>query len=290
MRHGDLAVLVAALLLIRDLVLDLDGARARLDHLLGEQVRRLGVSEAGVDVGDDRHDVGLVVVDLRLDELHRRVVARRARRVELREQQVELAGVGLTEEGVELLDQRGNGGLLVHRLVGEGPELAAQRRDHPPREVEVALVGRLQVLLDRDQLLLPDEAVPDAERLRVDRRVGVVLGHVGAHDVGGVLRDLEARAEAVLGPHSGDGLGVDGVPAVPVLVLECPDGVDVVLVSGHGVSFVAVSVTAEAGRVRPTRRGSGCRREWSGRRGSRRRARPLRRSPRRRRTGRHRSG
>ena len=62
-RDGDLAVLVAALLLVGDLVLDLERAGAGLDHLLGEQVGRLGVAEAGIDVGDDRHDVGLVIVD-----------------------------------------------------------------------------------------------------------------------------------------------------------------------------------------------------------------------------------
>ena len=67
-RHGDLAVLVAALLLVGDLVLDLQRAGAGLDHLLGQQIGRLGVAEAGVDVGDDRHDVGLVVVD-RVEQL-----------------------------------------------------------------------------------------------------------------------------------------------------------------------------------------------------------------------------
>ena len=63
-RHRDLAVLVTALLRVGDLVLDLDRAGARLDHLLGQQVGRLVVAETGVDVGDDRHDVGLEVLDL----------------------------------------------------------------------------------------------------------------------------------------------------------------------------------------------------------------------------------
>ena len=264
-RHGDLAVLVAALLLVGDLVLDLDGAGARLDHLLGQQVRRLGVAEAGVDVGDDRHDVGLVGVDLRLDELFGRLIARRTRRVELREEQVEFTRVGLTEERVQLFDERGDRGLLVHRLVGQGSELAAQGRDHPPREVEVALVRRLQVLLDRDELLLADEAVPDAERLGVDRRVGVVLGHVATHDVGGVLRDLEAGAEPVLRPHAGDGFGVDRVPARSVLFFQGPDGVDVVLVLGHDVCpslevDQALVVSQRGGRITRIRRGTGCKR------------------------------
>ena len=42
-----------------------------------------------------------------------------------------LAGVSLAQESVEFLDQRRNAGLFVHRLVGQGAELAAQCRDHP---------------------------------------------------------------------------------------------------------------------------------------------------------------
>ena len=62
-RNGDLAVLVAALLFVGHLVFDLERAGAGFDHLLGEQVGRFGIAETGVDVGDDRHDMGLVVVD-----------------------------------------------------------------------------------------------------------------------------------------------------------------------------------------------------------------------------------
>ena len=53
MRHSHLAVLVAALLLVGDLIFDLQRARTRLDHLLCEQIGRLGIAKAGVDVGDD---------------------------------------------------------------------------------------------------------------------------------------------------------------------------------------------------------------------------------------------
>ena len=58
-------------------------------------------------------------------------VARVARLVELAEQPAEFARVGLAQEGVEFGDQRGDGGLLVHRLIGQGAEFAAQRGDHP---------------------------------------------------------------------------------------------------------------------------------------------------------------
>ena len=133
-RHGDLAVLVAALLFVGDLVLDLQRAGAGLDHLLGQQVGRLGIAEAGVDVGDDRHDVGLVVVDrARCSALPSASspAARAASRS--RNMHAQLAGVGLAQEGVEFLDQRRNRGLLVHRLVGQRAEFAsAARRPSSP--------------------------------------------------------------------------------------------------------------------------------------------------------------
>ena len=85
-RHRHLAVLVAALLLVRDLVFDLQGAGARLDHLLGEQIGRFRIAEAGVDVGDNRHDVGLEVVDRVEDRLFLLLVASLAGGVEVAEQ------------------------------------------------------------------------------------------------------------------------------------------------------------------------------------------------------------
>jgi hypothetical protein len=211
-RDGDLAVLVAALLFVGNLVLDLDSAGPGLDHLLGEQIGRLGIAEAGVDIGDDRDDVGFVAVDPGLDLLGLDRVAGFAGGVKIAEQQAEFARVGLAQESVEFLDQRRNRGLLVHRLIGQGAEFAAQRGDHPAREVEVAALGGPEVLLDRDQLLLADEAVPAAQRLGVGARIGVVGGHVAAHDRGGVAGNVETAAEAVLEAHAGDGFGVDPIP------------------------------------------------------------------------------
>ncbi len=217
MRHGDLAVLVAALLLVRHLVFDLQRAGARLDHLLGEQIGRLGIAEARVDVRNDRDDVGFVVVDRVLQPLGFGRVARFARCIQIAEHSAQLTRVSLLEEGVYLLDQLGHGSFLVHRLVGQGPEFAAQRGNHPARQIEVAALGAAEMLLDRDHLLLADKAVPRAQRLGVVRRIGVVGIHIFAHDLCGVLRDVEPGAEAVLQAHAGSALGIDRGPGVTAL-------------------------------------------------------------------------
>ena len=237
-RHGDLAVLVAALLLVRDLVLDLERAGARFDHLLGEQIGRLGVAEAGVDVGDDGHDMGLEVVDLLDQLLLAGLVAFLARLVEVAEDVVHLARVGLAQEGVELFDQRRHRGLLVHRLVGQRAEFGAQRRDHPAGQVQIAAIGlAAEVLLDRDQLLLGDEAVPAAQRLRVLGGIGVIGRHVGPHQRRGVAGDVQTGLEAVLQAHARDGLG--GHPVPGRLGLEERLGcVDLALIRGRALEGV----------------------------------------------------
>jgi len=232
-RDRDLAVLVAALLLVGNLVLDLQRAGARLDHLLGEQVGRLGVAEARVDVGNDRHDMGLEVVDLLDQRRFLGLVAFLAGGVELTEDVVELARIGLAQEGVDFFDQRRHRGLLVHRLVGQRTELGAQRRDHPAGQIDIAPVGvAAGMLLDRDQLLLGDEAVPAAERLGVLGGIGIIRRHVGAHHRRGVAGDVEAGLETVLQPHAGHGFGSDAVPRG--LVLEQRLGrFDVALIGGR---------------------------------------------------------
>ena len=63
MRNGDFAVLVTALLFVRNLVLDLQRAGTSFDHLLGEKIGRLGVAETSVNVSDDRNHMGFVIVD-----------------------------------------------------------------------------------------------------------------------------------------------------------------------------------------------------------------------------------
>ena len=212
MRHGHFAVLMAALLFVGHLVLDLQRAGAGLDHLLGQEVGGLRVAEAGVDVGDDRHHVGLVIFDAIQQFGFTGAVAGHTSGVDIPVQAAQLTGVGLAEERIDLLDQRGDRGLLVHGLVGQGAEFGAQGGDHPAGQVDVAALGGAEVLLDSDDLLLADEAVPGAQRLGVKRGVGVVGGHVGAHDGGGVASDVQPGLEAVLQPHARHGLGVDAVP------------------------------------------------------------------------------
>lgn len=216
-RHRHLAVLMAALLLVRHTVLDLQRAGAGLDHLLGQQIGRFRIAKAGVDVGDDRHDMGLEGVDLFDQRLLGGLIAGLAGGVELAEDLVQLALIGLAQEGIELFDQRRHRGLLMHRLVGQRPEFRAQRGDHPAGQIEIGAVGGAEMLLHRDQLLLRDEAVPATQRLGVFGAVGVIGGHVGAHQRRRVARDVEAGLEAVLQAHPGHGFGLDAVPGVLVL-------------------------------------------------------------------------
>jgi hypothetical protein len=122
------------------------------------------------------------------------------------------ARIRLTQEGVELFDQRRHRGLLVHRLVGKRSELGAKGCDHPAGEVQIAAIGGAEMLLHRNQLLLGDEAMPAAERLGVFGAVLVIGGHVGAHQRCRVAGDVEAGLEAVLQPHARDGFGGDAVP------------------------------------------------------------------------------
>ena len=153
--------------------------------------------------------------------------------VQLAEQAAQFTGVGLAQERVQLTDQRADRGFFVHRLVRQRAELGAQRGDHPARQVQVAAVGAVEVLLDGDHLLLADEAVPATQRLGVLGRVGIVGGHVGTHDLRGVLGDVQARLELVLRTHAGGVLGIDRIPRAAVRLFQASDCLDVVLILGH---------------------------------------------------------
>ena len=163
MRHGDFTVLVATLLGVRYLILKLDAASTRFDHLLGQQVGGFFVTETGIDVGNNRHNVSFVIVDLGLNVSFSSGIASFTGGVEFAEQTAQLAGISLAQEGVKLFNQRRNRRFFVHRLIGQWAEVRAQRGNHPARQVEVALVSRLKVLLDGDHFLLADKAVPAAQ-------------------------------------------------------------------------------------------------------------------------------
>ena len=100
----------------------------------------------------------------------------------------------------------------MHRLIGKWSELGAKGGDHPAGEIEIAAVGLAEVLLDRNQLLLRDEAMPATERLGVFGGIGVIGRHVGAHQRRGVASDVQAGLEAVLQTHACHGFGGDAVP------------------------------------------------------------------------------
>ncbi len=237
MRNGHFTVLVATLLLVGHLVLDLDTASACFDHLLGQQVRCFGVTETSVDVGDDRHNVSFVIVDL-LDQLvSLGVVASVLSFFQGAEQVVQFPGIRLTQEGVQFFDQTRYSGLLVHGLVRQRAKLGAQSRNHPARQVQVTTLGGTEVLLDGQQLLLTDEAMPATQGLGVLSRVLVVVRHVFAHDFRGELGDVQTSLEFVLGAHAGRVLGLDGVPG-RVLLQQGSDGVNVFCV-WHGLSPVS---------------------------------------------------
>ena len=222
---------MAALLLIGNLVFDLDAASTGLDHLLGQQVGRFGVTETSVDISDDRHNVSFVVIDLSLDFSSLGVVTGFASVVKGGEQQIQFTSVSLAQEGVKLFDQRRHRGFLVHGLVWQRAEFGAQCSNHPTRQVQVALVSGFQVLLDGDQLLLTDEAVPATQRLGVDRGVGVVFSHILAHYSRGVLGNIQTGLEAVLRTHASDGFWVDSAPATTCLFFQLGSCFDVVLIS-----------------------------------------------------------
>src|SRR3546814_17597379 len=89
--------------------------------------------------------------------------------------------------------------------------------DLPARQIDVAALGGAEMLLDRDHLLLRDEAVPAAERLGVVGGIGVIGGDVGAHDARGVAGDIEDGPALVLGSHAGDLFGTARVQALTLV-------------------------------------------------------------------------
>ena len=176
--------------------------------------------------------MGFVIVDGVLDALRLDLVTGFASLVQIAEHHAQLARIGLSQEGVKLLDQGGNAGLFVHRLVWLRAELAAQRGDHPAGKIKVATLGGAEMLLDGNHLLLADEPVPAAERLRVIRRIGIIGGHVVAHDLCGVTGNVQPGAKAILDLHPGNRFRFDRAPGLRVLT-DGLAGFDDHLLIGH---------------------------------------------------------
>ena len=253
MRNSNLAVLVAALFLVGNLIFDLQRASTRLDHLFSEQIRCLGIAKASINVGDDRNNMRFVIVDSVLNPLGFNRIAIFAGSVELAEQAAKLAGIGLLQEGVKLLDQRWNAGFLMHGLIGQGAKFATQCGNHPARQIKVTLLGRTKMLLDRDHLLLSDKPVPATQRLGVGGRVCIIGSHIFAHDSSCVFSNVEASAEAVLDFHPCCCFWVDCGPCLAIAANGFGEAVDGVLIS-HA-NCLSNLMSAGKNQFAPVRRG-----------------------------------
>ena len=231
-RYSDFAVLVAALLFVRNLIFNLQRTGASFDHFLGEQIGCLGIAETCVDIGNDGDDMRFVIFDFAHQLGFGSSISGCAGFIKIAEKDVEFAGIGLTQESVQLFNQRRNAGFFVHRLIGQGAKFAAQGSDHPAGKVEVTAFGCAKMLFDRNDFLLRDETMPAAERLCVVRRVTVIGRHVVAHDRGRVTGDVEAGLKAVLHAHTGDGFGADRVPCAVLGANDLAGGGNFVLI-GH---------------------------------------------------------
>ncbi len=212
MRHGNLAVLMPALLFIGNLILDLQGASPSLDHLLRQQISGFRITKSRVDIRDDRHHMRFVTLHLRQQLGLARRIAGLARRIDLPEQPAQLPRIRLPQERVNLLDQLRHGRLFMHALIGQGAKLGPQRRHHPPRQINIPPLRGAEMLLHRNHLLLRDKPVPRPKALRIQRRIRVIRRHIGPHDRRRILRDIQPGAEPVLQPHPRHRLGTDAAP------------------------------------------------------------------------------
>ena len=233
MGNGYFAVLVAALFFVGYLVFNLNTAGTGFNHFFRQQVGGFRIAETGIDVGDNRYDVGLEVVDLALDFGSFGIVACGTGFVQSGKQQIEFAGIRLFQEGVQLFNQCGHRGFFVHGLVGQRAELGTHTGNHPAGKVEVAFVRGLMVFFHRNQFLLSDKTVPAAQRLGVVGRIGIVFGHVAAHDGGGVFGNVQAGFEAVLQTHTGNVFRGDGCPTLTVRLFDLFRCFDFFLIISH---------------------------------------------------------
>ena len=121
----------------------------------------------------------------------------------------------------------------MHGLVGQRAEFGTHTGNHPAGKVEVAFVRGLMVFFHRNQFLLSDKTVPAAQRLGVVGRIGIVFGHVAAHDGSGVFGNVQAGFEAVLQTHTGNVFRRDGCPTLTVRLFDLFRCFDFFLIISH---------------------------------------------------------
>ena len=116
MRHGHFAVLVAALFGVRHLIFDLNATCTGFDHFLRQQICRFFITETGINIGNNRHNMGFEIIDRRQRCIN--IAAIGARFVQIDEQMPQFARIGLLQKCVDFLNQGRHGGFFVHGLVG----------------------------------------------------------------------------------------------------------------------------------------------------------------------------
>ena len=206
-RQQHLAAHVAALLLGRELVLEMDAGRARLDHRLGQLEHVQVAAEAGLHVGDDRDQPVDVVVALGVVDL-----------------------VGAQQRAVDAANDLGDGVDRVEALV----------RVHLAREVRVggdlpaAQVDRLEPgadLLDglvagrgaqrRDVVALVQQP-PQLLGAQPRQRVLDLHGAAQPLDVLGLVRPLDPLPTLSIGRNRIGGVGGHGTASWTVALLPKP--------------------------------------------------------------------
>ena len=102
----------------------------------------------------------------------------------------------------------------MHGLIRQRTKFRTQGGNHPAGQVQIFLIGVAEVFFDRDQFLLTDETVPATQGLGVLGAVGVVFGHVLAHDGCGVFGDVQTGFETVLDAHTRGRFRVNPIPGL----------------------------------------------------------------------------
>ena len=129
MWNSDFTRLVSTLFCIGNLIFYLNGAGTSFYHSFGQKIGRLFITKTGVDVGNYRDNMGLVIVNAINNALS--VTAILSGFVQLCEDVPKLSCIGLFQKGIDLLDQVSDSRFLVHTLIRQRTEFGPERRYHP---------------------------------------------------------------------------------------------------------------------------------------------------------------